>query len=109
MAEEGIVRNAKRVGDDVLGPGLADLAARHDVVGEVRGTGVFWAIELVSDRAKRTPLSDASIGELRSRMIGNGLIPFTSQNRIHVVPPAVITPTEAATGLSIIDDALTRL
>jgi len=41
MAEEGVVANVARIGADVLGPGLAELAASHELVGEVRGTGVF--------------------------------------------------------------------
>ena len=53
MAEEGAVENAKQVGRDVIGPGLAELAAKHPVIGEVRGTGVFWALELVADRETR--------------------------------------------------------
>ena len=36
-----MVANAARIGADVLGPGLAELAARHPSVGEVRGLGVF--------------------------------------------------------------------
>ena len=50
MADEGIVENAARVGTDVIGPGLRELAPRHPSVGEVRGPGVFWAVELVADR-----------------------------------------------------------
>ncbi len=57
MEEEGIVANAKRIGDDVLAPALAELAEKHPVIGEVRGTGVFWALELVSDPATRAPLA----------------------------------------------------
>ena len=35
----------------MLGPGLRELAERHPVIGEVRGLGVFWALDLVTDRA----------------------------------------------------------
>ena len=44
------------LGTDVIGPGLRDLAERHPSIGEVRGLGVFWALELVKDRATREPL-----------------------------------------------------
>ena len=47
MADEGIVDNAARIGRDVLGPGLAELADKHALIGEARGAGVFWALELV--------------------------------------------------------------
>ncbi len=106
---EGIVENAKRIGQDVLGPGLAKLAEKHDVIGEVRGTGVFWALELVEDRATKKPLAASGIGALKKKLIADGLLPFTADNRLHVVPPAVVTDEEATRGLELIDSALGSL
>ena len=106
MEEEGVIANAALIGSDVLGPGLADLAARHELVGEVRGTGVFWAIELVADRTTREPVPAATMAALKRDLLARGLLPFVVDNRIHVVPPAVITPAEARHGLRLIDDAL---
>ncbi len=106
MREEGVVDNAKRVGAEVIGPHLARLAGRHDVIGEVRGSGVFWAVELVEDRETRVPLAAASIGALKSDLLARGLLPFFADNRLHVVPPCVITAEDATRGLDIIDDAL---
>ncbi len=57
MRDEGIVENAAAIGQQTLGPGLAELAERHPVIGEVRGLGVFWALDLVSDRASRAMLA----------------------------------------------------
>jgi taurine--2-oxoglutarate transaminase len=51
--EEDIIGNAARIGRDHLEPGLQALAEKHSVIGEVRGRGVFWALELVQDRATR--------------------------------------------------------
>jgi len=107
MEEEGIVDNARTIGSEHLAPGLAALEAKHDLIGEVRGSGVFWALELVTDRAARTPLPAASVARLKADLLSRGLLPFTADNRIHVVPPAVITPAEVARGLGILDDALT--
>ncbi|MBO0984067.1 aspartate aminotransferase family protein [Rathayibacter sp. SD072] len=107
MEEEGIVENAKTIGSEHLAPGLAALEAKHEVIGEVRGSGVFWALELVEDRGTRAPLAAASVGRLKSDLLSRGLLPFTADNRIHVVPPAVVTPAEVSRGLSILDDALT--
>ena len=59
MEDEGMVANAKRIGEDVLGPGLRELAAKHPSVGETRGLGVFQAIELVKDRDTKESFSDA--------------------------------------------------
>ena len=56
MRDEGIVENAARIGERCSGPGLRDLAERHPSIGEVRGLGVFWALDLVRDRATREML-----------------------------------------------------
>ncbi|MFC5719555.1 aspartate aminotransferase family protein [Streptomyces gamaensis] len=114
MAEEGIVENAARIGEEVLRPGLAELAARHPSVGEVRGTGVFWALELVKDRTTREPLVPYNAsGADAAPMAGfaaacrrGGLWPFVNMNRTHVVPPCTITEAEAKEGLAVLDTAL---
>ncbi|KAA0020316.1 aspartate aminotransferase family protein [Salinicola corii] len=109
MQEEGIVDNARHIGETVLSPGLARLAQRHAHVGEVRGLGVFHAIELVEDRDSRAPLAAAKVGKLKQTMLERGLLPFVVANRIHVVPPCIVTAGEAEQGLAIIDEALGTL
>ncbi len=109
MKEEGIVDNAKRIGADVLGPGLRALAERHPVIGEVRGLGVFWALDLVSDRATREPLApyggtSPAMGVLQAECKARGLLPFANFNRLHVVPPCTVTEAEAKEGLAILDE-----
>ena len=109
MKEEGIVENAKAIGENVLGPGLAALAERHPVIGDVRGLGVFWALDLVTNRATREPLApyggtSPAMGELVAECKKRGLLPFTNFNRLHVVPPCTVTEAEAKEGLSILDD-----
>jgi taurine--2-oxoglutarate transaminase len=115
MQEEGIVDNARRIGEDVLGPGLRDLADRHPSVGEVRGLGVFWALDLVKDKATREMLvpynasgeANAPMARLVAACKTRGLLPFVNFNRLHVVPPCTITDEEAKEGLAILDEALT--
>lgn len=109
MEDEGIVEHAAQIGRDVLGPGLRVLAERHDGVGEVRGSGVFWAIELVADPLTRQPLADVDMARVKNGLVERGLLPFMAVNRIHVVPPAVITADEATVGLGIIDETLASL
>lgn len=106
MREEGIIENARRIGTDHLAPGLAALAARHDVVGEVRGTGVFWAMELVADRDTREPASPATMAKAKAELLKCDLLPFVQDNRIHVVPPCIVTPDEVAQALTAYDDVL---
>lgn len=109
MRDEGIVDNASRVGHDVLGPGLAELAEKHPMIGDVRGLGVFWALDLVTDRETRAPIPASTLGALKAALIERGLLPFAVENRIHVVPPCVITDDEARRGLAILDEALTAV
>jgi taurine--2-oxoglutarate transaminase len=112
--EEGIIEHARSLGDDVIGPGLRELAERHPSVGEVRGLGVFWALELVRDRHTREPLvpfnaagADAKpMSDFAAACKARGLWPFTHFNRTHVVPPCTTTAEEVAEGLAILDEAL---
>ncbi len=113
MQDDGIVEHAAGLGTDVFGPGLRELAAKHEWIGEVRGTGAFWALELVSDRASREPLapyggSSPQMAAIVAASIRRGLLPFTNFNRIHVVPPLTTTAEEAHEGLEILDQALTE-
>jgi len=109
MDEEGIIDNARVIGTDHLAPGLAQLAAKHPMIGEVRGLGVFWALDLVDDPETRDPVSGAVIAQLKAELMSRGLFPFSADNRIHVVPPCVITPDEVARALAIYDEAFTAV
>jgi taurine---2-oxoglutarate transaminase len=112
--EENIIENARSLGTDVIGPELVRLAERHPSIGEVRGLGVFWALELVTDRATRAPLvpynasgADAApMNEFASACKQQGLWPFVHFNRTHVVPPCTTTPDEVRAGIAILDQAL---
>ncbi|MFD4438183.1 aspartate aminotransferase family protein [Nocardia sp. NPDC058519] len=112
MTDERIVENAADIGAKVIGPGLRELAQRHPSIGEVRGLGVFWALELVRDRTTREPLApyggtSPAMNELVAACRAGGLLPFVNFNRLHVVPPCVITEAETKEGLAILDQALT--
>lgn len=106
MEDEGIVAHAASIGSDLLGPGLVELAEKFEIIGEVRGLGVFWALELVADRATREPVSAAVMGRIKSELVARGLVPFVVDNRIHVVPPCVVTHDEVNEALGIYADVL---
>lgn len=103
MADEGIVENAERVGREAIGPALTELAGKHELIGDVRGEGVFWAMELVADRESREPLPAAAMGQLKSALVGEGLLPFVQDNRIHVVPPCTVSVDEVAEAVAAYD------
>ena len=113
--EEGVIDHARHLGRDIIGPALAKLKDKHPSVGDVRGLGVFWAIELVKDRATREPLvpfnaageANAPMVELIGACKAKGLWPFTHFNRMHVVPPCTTSDDEVRHGIEIIDEVLT--
>ncbi|AQT73565.1 aspartate aminotransferase family protein [Streptomyces sp. fd1-xmd] len=115
MEEEGVVEHAAHLGENVIGPALAELAERHPSVGEVRGLGAFWALELVRDKETREPLvpynaagaDNAPMAEFAAACKASGLWPFVNMNRTHVVPACTISEAEAKEGLALLDEALT--
>lgn len=111
MDEEGMIGNARRIGRDVLGPQLQRLKERHRSIGEIRGLGVFWAIELVANPESREPLSpygtsNAAINSVVAECKATGLLPFANFNRIHAVPPCSVTDLEVQEGIKSLDTAL---
>jgi taurine--2-oxoglutarate transaminase len=114
MRVEGIIEHARRLGSEVIGPALAKLAENHPSVGDVRGLGVFWAVELVRDRETREPLvpynaagADAApMNEFAAACKQRGLWPFVHFNRTHVVPPCTTSEDEVLEGIAILDEAL---
>lgn len=115
MEDDGVIDHAARIGAEVLGPGLRKLAAAHPSVGEVRGMGCFYAVELVRDQETREMLvpfnasgdAAAPMAEVVSACKERGLWPFAHFNRIHMAPPLIVTPEECERALAILDDALT--
>lgn len=113
MERDDLIGHARRVGENVIGPRLAHLAERHPSVGEVRGRGVFWAMELVWDQATREPVAPHGGGPVMVEVVrmakGLGLPPFTNAHRVHAVPPCTVSEAEAHEGLAILDRVLDRV
>ncbi|WP_455132445.1 aminotransferase class III-fold pyridoxal phosphate-dependent enzyme [Microbacterium aurum] len=111
---DGILERVRDLGERVVRPRLEQMAARHPSVGEVRGLGLFWAIELVRDRQSREPLvpfnaagADAApMAAFAAACKKAGLWPFTHFNRVHVAPPLIVSEDDLVRGLDIIDRAL---
>src|SRR5690606_19339119 len=109
--EEGILERVRDLGERVVGPRLAQLQEKHKSIGEVRGRGLFWAMELVLDRETREPLVPFNAaGEAAAPMNAvvaackqAGLVPFVHFNRLQVAPPLVISEEDLIKGLDIMD------
>lgn len=106
-----MIPHAARIGEEVIGPRLQKLKQAHPSVGDVRGMGVFWAIELVADRDTREPLAPYGqtapvMNEIVAECRRHGVLPFMNMNRLHVCPPLNVSEEEALFGLDGIDKAL---
>lgn len=114
MHEEDTVPAAARLGADILGPGLRALADKHASVGDVRGIGGLWSLELVRNRLTKQPLVPAgATGTANAPMVSvvkacreRGLLPLVQGNRVHVAPPLNVNDSDAAAGVAILDEAL---
>src|SRR6478735_4143551 len=111
--EEGIVENAATVGA-YLGESLRALAERHPSIGDVRGLGCFWGIELVKNRGTKEMLvpfnasgeAAAPVARLAKAALEQGLYLMTHWNVVMVVPPLTVTREEVDQGVAILDETL---
>jgi taurine--2-oxoglutarate transaminase len=111
--EQELIENARAMGK-VLKEGLEELQDEHPSIGEVRGLGLFFVIELVKDRESKEPLAPWNAqphemgvmaqvpGALRER----GMYTFSKWNWIFVAPPLSINEVELSEGLRILDEVL---
>lgn len=113
--EEGIVENAAAMGEVLRDELFPPLEAAHPSIGEVRGLGLFWMIELVKDRATREMLvpynasgeAAAPVARLTKAALERGLYLFVHWNKIMVAPPLTITRDELEEGVAALDEILT--
>jgi 4-aminobutyrate aminotransferase len=107
IEREGLVANARARGEQ-LTAGLRRLAARHAVIGDVRGRGLAIGVELVEDREHRAPATPLC-QKVVYRAFELGLVLFyvgTQSNVLELTPPLTLTAAEAEEGLAILDRAI---
>jgi taurine---2-oxoglutarate transaminase len=89
------------------------LQRRHKIVGEARGVGAFFGLELVEDRNTRKPLvpwqGTQSLQPFFNDLLERGLYVLGRYNVAIVAPPLVVTPEELDEAFEILDGALKRL
>lgn len=113
--EEGIVENSAAMGEVLRDELFPPLESAHASVGEVRGLGLFWMIELVKNRETREPLvpynasgeAAAPVARLTKAALERGLYLFVHWNKIMVAPPLTITREELEDGVAVLDEILT--
>ena len=109
--DDGIIDRGARMGEKLLAQ-LRKLAERHPSVGDVRGRGLFAAIELVKDRGTKQMLerwngpTQALAGALRAALMQRDVYVFCRWNMLFIAPPLVVTEDELAFGVKAVDEAL---
>jgi taurine--2-oxoglutarate transaminase len=109
--EEGLFARAWFL-DTYIRMKLERIASRHQIVGDVRGIGAFFALEFVSDRATRTPLvawQGASLGIMATLYAGlrrRGVYAFGRYNVLCIAPPFVASDAELDEALDALDGAI---
>lgn len=103
-------QNALRVGH-CLREGLQALAQRHELLGDVRGSGLFVGAELVSDRENKTPASVEAVAVVNTMRQRGVLISATGPagNILKIRPPLVFREEHAALFLDTLDTVLTEV
>ncbi|KSV73019.1 4-aminobutyrate aminotransferase [Sinorhizobium sp. GW3] len=110
IESEKLIENAAAVGAYAKA-GLARLADKHDVIGDIRGSGLFFGAELVTDRSEKTPASDLAtkvINGMRERGVLMGKLGI-HQCTTKIRPPMPFTRDNADLMLSMLDDVLSGL
>jgi putrescine---pyruvate transaminase len=106
MKRLDVPTNAAARGTELL-TGLQGLQARHAMVGDVRGKGLMCAIELVTDRARKTAASKDIMQKVFDAAYAAGVMIRTSGNVVILSPPLIVTAKDIARIVSALDAGLT--
>jgi len=107
IEDENLQQNALDVGQHLV-DGLCKLAESHECIGDVRGSGLFLAVELVTSRSERTPATQLAaevVNGLRQRGVLTGSI-GPDNNILKLRSPLVLSKQDADYFLSVLNDVL---
>lgn len=110
IAREGLQANAARIGNLIAGA-CRRLAETHEAIGDVRGSGLLLGLEIVADRAERTP-DEATANAIQEGMRERGVIVGRSgrfKNVMRINPPLCVDEADAAQFAEALDDTLLSL
>lgn len=109
-----LVEKAKTTGA-YLGSRLNELKSRHPSVGDVRGLGLFWAVELVRDRETKEPFNtkldkvsgrSLLVDKIAGEMMKKGVYVQAWLSHFVLAPPLIVTNEEIDAGVKALDNAL---
>jgi 4-aminobutyrate aminotransferase-like enzyme len=112
VVEEDLPAKANRIGS-IVKPRLDEMQEKHPLIGEVRGAGLFYGVELVRDKITKEKATDEAVS-VCNKCREKGMIIIISGkagigNVLNVKPPMTIPEELAARGLEILDEVLTEV
>jgi len=107
-----IVENAAKMGK-VMEKRLNELMESHKSIGEVRGKGLFWGVELVKDRETKEPFATREekflptvLKKMSAAAMEKGVYLVNIINHFIVAPPLIVTEAEIDEGIAVLDEVL---
>jgi 4-aminobutyrate aminotransferase-like enzyme/Ser/Thr protein kinase RdoA (MazF antagonist) len=110
IEDEALVQRSADVGR-FLRSALEQLAARHEAIGDVRGRGLMIGVQLVTERASRTPNGDLA-KRVRDEMAERGVLIGTTGrdgSTLKIRPPLCLTRAEAEVIVTRLDEVLAEV
>lgn len=108
IQDEGLVENAFGIGE-LAASQLLQLQQRHALIGDIRGRGCMWGIELVLDRETKEPAYDEADAVLYAAL-GRGLnFKVMAGNVLTLTPPLITTADQLGTASAILDESLAEV
>ena len=114
MQRLDLVNRARKMGE-YLGPKLRALSAKHRSIGEVRGLGLFWALDLVKNRETKEPLNTMAqkvdgtplvVDKVAAEMLRRGVAIQGWISHLVVAPPLIVEESELDFAVDALDGAL---
>ncbi len=110
--EKNVVENAAKMGK-ILGKRLNELKETHVSVGDVRGKGLFWGVELVKNRETKKPFAERKnkfeatiLKKICGEMMKKGVYLANVINTFIVAPPLIVTEDEINDAMDVFDESL---
>lgn len=114
MKRLNLVDRAAEMGG-YLGEKLRALKAKHPSIGDVRGLGLFWAVELVKDQKTKAPFNTWQekldgkalvVDQVAAKMLGQGVVMQAWMSHFVLAPPLIVEKADMDKAVAALDDAL---
>ncbi len=114
MQRLGLVERARELGPYVEEK-LNALKEKHPCVGDVRGKGLFWAVDIVKNRATKEPFNTYTdkvsgkpllVDQIAGKMLADGVIMQAWVSHFVIAPPLIVTKEELDRGIAALDEHL---